>query len=99
MLAAPGHELIMAFVDGEPVGTAASIGFERSAYLIGAVVLPAWRGRGAYRAMVAHRLERAHAASLELVTCHARADSSGPLLERLGFVDLFRYPMYFSPPR
>lgn len=96
MLANPGSPLFLAWVDGEPVGTAGLVLAERSAYLLGAVVLPASRRRGVYRALIAHRLDVARALGLELATVHASADTSGPLLERLGFVDLLRYPSFSS---
>jgi GNAT superfamily N-acetyltransferase len=49
---------------------------ERSAYLIGAVALPAFRGRGLYRALVNARLRHAAARGLTLATSRARAATS-----------------------
>ena len=62
--------------------------FERSAYLVGGVVLPAFRGRGVYRALIAARLRHARAAGVAVVTTQARAATSAPILARLGFVAL-----------
>ena len=81
----PTHRLYLARVAGEPAATAAQVMFERSAYLLGAVVLPRFRRRGLYRALVAARLADARASGLALATSHARAETSAPLLVKLGF--------------
>lgn len=75
----------VARVDGEPAATASYVAFPRSAYLLGGVTLPRFRQRGCYRALVAARLADARARGITLATTHARAATSGPLLERLGF--------------
>jgi GNAT superfamily N-acetyltransferase len=87
LLRAPGprHALFLARVDGIPAGASALTLFERSAYLIGAVVLPAFRRRGAYRALVDARLAFARAAGRTLATSHANVATSAPLLAKLGF--------------
>lgn len=87
----------LARVDGEPAGVASMMMFRRSAFLQAAVVLPAYRGRGLYRALVAARLEHARAVDRTLATCHARESTSAPILERLGFVTVCRFAMYYSP--
>ena len=88
VLAAPGAPAcsFLAALDGRPVGAANAMFFARSGYLMGAVVLPAGRGRGAYRALVAARLRALAARGLPLVTSQALADTSAPLLGRMGFV-------------
>jgi GNAT superfamily N-acetyltransferase len=90
--------LFLARWGGEPAGTAAYIAFPRSAYLLGAVVLPRFRGRGLYRALALARLADARARGLELATCHAREASSAPILERLGFATIRPFAIYFSRP-
>ncbi len=90
------QRLFLARWDGEPAGAATYIAFPRSAYLLGAVVLPRFRGRGLYRALALARLADAHARGLELATCHAREASSAPILERLGFATIRRFAIYFS---
>lgn len=70
---------------GEPGGAAAVSMLPRSAYLMGAVVLPEHRGRGLYRALVAARLRHAAARGTTLATSQARQDTSFPILRRLGF--------------
>jgi ribosomal protein S18 acetylase RimI-like enzyme len=98
LLANPGRRqrLFLARWDGEPAGTATYVAFPRSAFLLGAVVLPRFRGRGLYRALAHARLADAHARGLELATCHARESTSAPILERLGFATIRRFAIYFS---
>jgi len=90
------HHMFLAYRRGEPVATASYIAFSRSAYLIGGVVLPAHRGRGLYRALVAARLDHARARGIELATSHARESSSAPILERMGFDTICRFPRFFG---
>jgi len=90
------QRLFLARLGGEPAGTASYVAFPRSAYLLGAVVLPPFRGRGLYRALALARLADACARGLELATCHAREATSAPILERLGFATVRRFAIYFS---
>lgn len=79
------HRSYLARIAGEPVGGANHALFDRSAYLMGGVILPRHRGRGAYRALIAARLADIAAAGVRLVTIQAIADTSAPILARLGF--------------
>ncbi|HEY5935608.1 MAG TPA: GNAT family N-acetyltransferase [Kofleriaceae bacterium] len=90
----PNHRMYLARVAGEPAATAGQVLFERSTYLLGAVVLPRFRRRGLYRALVAARLADARAAGLALATSHARASSSAPLLAKLGFATVCSLDVY-----
>jgi ribosomal protein S18 acetylase RimI-like enzyme len=98
LLATPARRqrLFLARLGGEPAGAASYVAFPRSAYLLGAVVLPQFRGRGLYRALALTRLADARARGLELATCHAREATSAPILERLGFATIRRFAIYFS---
>lgn len=88
----------VAFAGDAPVAAAACMFLGRSAFLQGAVVLPPYRGRGLYRALVRTRLDHAHARGLPLASTHARVETSAPIMERLGFEVLLEYPkMMFSP--
>jgi ribosomal protein S18 acetylase RimI-like enzyme len=89
-----GHRLFLARYQGTPAGTAGLVIFERSVYLLGGVVLPAFRGRGLYRALVTERLRYAAEREIPFATSHARANTSAPLLERLGFETLCRFPVF-----
>jgi GNAT superfamily N-acetyltransferase len=98
VLAMPGYHqhMFLASCDGEPAATAAYVAFERSAHLLGGVVLPHQRGRGLYRALVLARLRHARARGIPLATSHAREATSAPILERMGFETVCRYPRYFG---
>jgi GNAT superfamily N-acetyltransferase len=80
------NQSFLATIAGEPAGAANAICFPRSLYLMGAVVLPAYRGRGVYRALIASRLQLARARGVGLATCQALVDTSAPILARMGFV-------------
>ena len=90
------HHLYLAYCDGEPAATGGSVMFERSVYLFGGVTLARFRGRQLYRALVAARLAHARDLGIPLATTHARADTSAPILERLGFETLCHYDNYRS---
>ena len=87
----------LARVDGVPAAVASMMLFRRSAFLQAAVVLPAYRRRGLYRALVAARLQHARTAGRTLATSHARESTSAPILEGLGFATVCRFAMYYSP--
>jgi len=89
-----GARLYLASLDGVPAASAATHFFPRSAYLLGGVVLPEARGRGLYRALVNARLRDAAARGTELATTQALDQTSAPLLARMGFVPVCRFPVY-----
>ena len=88
------HRLFLARYRGVPAGTAGLVTVERSVYLLGGVVLPAFRERGLYRALVNARLGYAAGRDIPFATTHARASTSAPLLERLGFETLCRFEVF-----
>jgi GNAT superfamily N-acetyltransferase len=68
------------------------------ATLWGGSTLPAWRGRGIYRALVAHRARLAAECGCRYLEVDA-SDDSRPILERLGFVAVTTTtPYVWSPP-
>jgi GNAT superfamily N-acetyltransferase len=68
------------------------------ATLWGGGTLPGWRGRGIYRALVAHRARLAAQRGLRYLEVDA-SDESLPILERLGFVAVTTTtPFVWSPP-
>ncbi|MEV0719631.1 GNAT family N-acetyltransferase [Asanoa sp. NPDC050611] len=67
------------------------------ATLWGGATLPAYRGRGIYRALVAHRARLAEANGYTLLQVDASADSR-PILERLGFVAVTTTTPYVYHP-
>jgi hypothetical protein len=76
---------IVAFVAGEPASFGGCTLVDGVARLWGACTLPALRGRGAYRVVLARRmaLAREHGATLALVK--GRVETSAPILRRAGF--------------
>jgi GNAT superfamily N-acetyltransferase len=88
--------MFLARWDGEPAAIASYVTFPRSAYLLGGFVLPRFRGRGLYRALIQARLADACARGIALATSHAREATSAPILERLGFATICRFPRCFG---
>jgi GNAT superfamily N-acetyltransferase len=74
----------LAFVDGRPVAAAYASYTPLGLLLFGGATLPAFRGRGAYRALVAARAEEAASRGTPVLVTHA-GTMSRPILERLGF--------------
>ncbi|MEV7599282.1 GNAT family N-acetyltransferase [Kitasatospora sp. NPDC089797] len=65
--------------------------------LWGGGTVPGWRGRGIYRALVAHRARQAAALGYEYLQVDA-SDQSRPILERLGFARLSTTTPYVYTP-
>jgi hypothetical protein len=88
---------VVALVDGEAVSTGGCSLVGEVAQLWGAITLPASRGRGSYRAVLAERLRlaREHGATLALVK--GRILTSGPTLLRAGFADYGEERCYWLP--
>lgn len=85
---------------GDAVVCAAWVRFEEGtefATLWGGATLPAWRGRGIYRATVAHRATLAAQRGFRYVEVDA-SDESRPILERLGFVAVTTTTPYIWSP-
>jgi len=75
----------LAHVDGRPVASGGgTIDGDALRFWDGSV-LPAYRGRGAYRALVARRLADARATTAGFALVKAVNDTSAPILQRLGF--------------
>ena len=78
---------VLAVADGVPV-SAGRVEFPEDrefASIWGGGTLSAWRGRGVFRSLVAHRAALAAARGYRYLQVDASADSR-PILERLGFV-------------
>ncbi len=74
-----------ALVDGAPVAHAGSTVDGDALRLWDGAVVPTYRGRGAYRALVARRLRDACSTTAEVARVTAVDDTSAPILKRLGF--------------
>jgi GNAT superfamily N-acetyltransferase len=84
---APAEIAVMVAEAGGDVVSAAWLVFRAGtefASLWGGSTLPAWRGRGIYRALVAARARLATARGVRLLQVDA-SDDSAPILRRLGF--------------
>jgi GNAT superfamily N-acetyltransferase len=91
--------IVVAETDGVVV-SAGWVRFVREtefATLWGGGTLPAWRGRGIYRALVAYRANLAMARGLRYLQVDA-SDDSRPILERLGFVAVTTTTPYIWSP-
>jgi len=88
---------VVVFIDGEPAAGGGCRIVGQVARLWGAGTRPAFRGRGAYRALLAARiaLARDHGATLALVK--GRAETSGPILQRAGFTPYGEEHSYCVP--
>jgi GNAT superfamily N-acetyltransferase len=93
----PRVRLYLGWLDGEPAAVASSMLSRHSVFLQGALVMPRFRGRGLYRALVERRVKDALALGRTLAFTHALAVTSSPRLRRMGFTELFRFQC-FSPP-
>jgi GNAT superfamily N-acetyltransferase len=80
---------VIASVDGVPVANAgyrySSDG--RCVYLTGAETVEAYRGRGVYKTLVAHRAATAARRGRTIAAILANSDTSAPILARHGFAD------------
>lgn len=86
----------IAFADGE-IAAAGLVSIGPSAILLGgAGVLPQYRGRGVYRALVASRWRAAVEVGKPALTIHA-GEMSRPILERCGFETLCRIDVLLDP--
>lgn len=94
----PAVHLFVALIEEEPAGSAATWIKPDSGYLMGANVLPAFRGRGLYRALLEGRLDALRSGGIELATTQAREATSAPMLEHLGFETVFRHELYQLNP-
>lgn len=91
MMADPSgrFQFFLARKDGVAGAAASYVALDRSAYFVGAVTLPTARGVGLYRALVNARLRHAASRNLMVATTLARAETSAPILKRLGFQTVF----------
>ncbi|MGW0089718.1 GNAT family N-acetyltransferase [Streptomyces sp. NPDC003328] len=89
---------VLALAGDEPVSAARMelVPGTRFAGLWGGGTIPAWRGRGVYRALVAHRAEVAASRGYRYVQVDASGQSR-PILARLGFEPLTTTTPYVSP--
>lgn len=68
-------------------------------YLNGAAVLPEYRGKGIYRAMLSLRLAEARKRGCELAVTQARLGTSEPILRKSGFQEYATFKQYVGNHR
>jgi GNAT superfamily N-acetyltransferase len=81
----PSLHIFAALVDGRIAGIGRAVDMEDAVALMGGAVLPEFRGRGAYRALVRARWELAVKRGTPTLVVQAGA-MSAPVLDGLGFV-------------
>lgn len=83
----PDLGIFVGYVEGKPAGSARLelVEGRRFGQLFGGGVIPEYRGRGLYRALVAVRSAEARRRGVRYLSTEARS-TSRPILERMGFV-------------
>lgn len=99
---APGYEFVQMLLleDGVPVGYGTGLeDHHRGVTLMGgSAVLPAHRGRGHYRSLVAARVAQARQRGSEAMVTQAVRSTSAPILARLGFHEVMAIEKYVMEP-
>jgi GNAT superfamily N-acetyltransferase len=85
-----------ALVDGRVAGVARAVDLDQGVALMGGVVLPELRSRGAYRALVRARWDHAVGRGTPLLVVQA-GPMSAPVLDGLGFVRHCDLRLYVDP--
>ena len=88
---------VLVSIGGEPVATGGCTLTGGVAHLLGSVTLPAWRRRGAYRAVLSERLRLASQSGARLALVKGRVETSAPILRRAGFDDYGEERRYRLP--
>lgn len=76
---------VVVFLDGSPASAGGCTLAGSVARMWGAGTLPAYRGRGGYRALLAARLVTAQQQGMTLALVKGKVETSGPILRRAGF--------------
>lgn len=90
----PARHFLLVRVDGQPAGAGWATMRAEGVLLNGGAVVPAFQGRGIYRALLAARLELARKADRAGVATQARPDTSAPILRRLGFISVGTWRLF-----
>ncbi len=102
IVAGPGEITVLIAEAGERVACSAWTLYHPGTdfvALLGGTTLPAWRGRGLYRAMLAARAREAAARGFRLLHVDASA-ASAPILRRCGFHEITTSTHYhWNPPQ
>jgi len=79
------HQGFLARYNGQPVSTGLVRVVGNAGYLYGGSTCPEFRGKGAYRGLVAHRLKWLAARGIPRAFVLARKATSAPICRNLGF--------------
>lgn len=91
---APLRSLYLAYLGDQIAGAAESSLLPGVGYLGGGLVLPPFRHRGIYRALVRARLADIAGRGLPLAVTQSRAATSAPILLAVGFQSVFGFELY-----
>mgnify|MGYP001586913306 CR=1 FL=1 len=94
MVTHPQYRCFIARNGDQVIGSAATILKEGHGYLIGGVVLKDYRGKGAYRSLIQARVEDLQRTGYPFAVTQARSATAVPILEKLGFQNLFSARIY-----
>ncbi|MHC4848000.1 MAG: GNAT family N-acetyltransferase [Planctomycetota bacterium] len=84
---------------GEPAATAGLSFLKHSAHFAGSVVLPEFRGRGIYRAMIEERMRIVRQRNVPIVTNLCRSSTSAPICRKVGFRSIGEMLVFSSATR
>jgi hypothetical protein len=87
----------VARVDGETVGVGSVYFYSGVAYLLNASVLPEYRMRGVFRAILAYGVGALRERGTKHAVIHAIKDASAPILQRLGAEGVCEIHYYAYP--
>jgi len=93
LLAAPGLEAYLAWMDDAPVATAMLMRTGDVAGIYSVGTLPEWRGRGIGEAVTWHAVERGRELGCTMASLQA-SEMGQPVYERMGFRTVSRYRTY-----
>jgi GNAT superfamily N-acetyltransferase len=89
--------MLVAYVDGLPVGSGGVTMADGVARLWGGVVVPSARRQGVYRAVLEARMSYAAAHGATMALVKGKVDTSGPILRKAGFQVFGQEPLYSIP--
>ncbi|MGZ3687583.1 MAG: GNAT family N-acetyltransferase [Bdellovibrionota bacterium] len=94
----PHYRCFIALKSGKAIGSAATVLKEGYGNLIGAVVLNQFRGCGAYKKLIHARLADLQRSGVSFAVTQARAATSAPILEKMGFESAYTAKIYRFDP-
>lgn len=92
-----GTRYFLATIDGEPAGTAALANIPAGGYFMGGAVLPAFRRRGVYEALLAARATALQEDGALAAVVHASVETSAPICARYGLREVGRLSWFRRP--